>query len=72
MLKCSKMIDIRESNSNFNLDDSVARPALALQIYTRLTLLVGKLVDQWSGTELDLYSVRYLPKQNMIECYIGD
>ena len=41
------MIDIRESNFNFNLDDFVVRPTLVLQIHTRLTLMVGKLVDQW-------------------------
>jgi hypothetical protein len=53
------MINIRESNLNFNLDDFVVRPTLVLQIHTRLTLMVGKLVDQWLGTDLDLYSARY-------------
>ncbi len=47
------MIDIRESNFNFNLDDFVVRPSLVVQIYTRLTLMVGKLVDQWLSTDLD-------------------
>jgi hypothetical protein len=53
MFKCSKLIDTRESNFKFNLDDFVARPTLVVKIYTRLTLMVGKLVDQWLGTDLD-------------------
>lgn len=68
MFKCAKMIDIRESSSNFNLDGSVVRPALVLQINIRITLLVGKLVDQWSATELDLHSASYLLEQRLIKC----